>query len=70
MAALTFQRWAHLDRPKTDRYGSSVCAVWVAPASAPDGPRTLDTGLAMLRVGMAWWYQAYESELAPKARGQ
>jgi endonuclease YncB( thermonuclease family) len=70
LAALTFQRWARLECRKTDRYGRSVCAVWVAPASSPDGPRTLDAGLAMLTVGMAWWYRAYAAEQTPGARGQ
>lgn len=70
MAALTFQRWARLDCRKTDRYGRSICAMWVAPATAPDGPQTLDVGLAMLTVGMAWWYRAYASEQTPEVRRQ
>lgn len=70
MAALTFQRWARLDCPKTDRYGRSVCNVWVAPASSPAGPRTLDAGRAMVTQGMAWWYRASAREQAPQARGQ
>ncbi|PZP91153.1 MAG: nuclease [Variovorax paradoxus] len=70
LAALTFQRWARLECRKTDRYGRNVCAVWVAPSSSPDGPQTLDAGLEMLTVGMAWWYRAYAREQAPEDRGR
>ena len=70
LSALTFQRWARLDCSKTDRYGRSVCGVWVAPATAPDGPKTLDAGLAMVTQGLAWWYRAYASEQSHEARGQ
>lgn len=70
LAGLVFQRWARLDCPKTDRYGRSICSVWVAPASGPNGPQTLDAGLALVTQGMAWWYRAYARDQAPKARGQ
>lgn len=70
MSALVFGKAARLDCYKTDRYGRSVCNVWVAPASAPDGPQTLDAGLAMITQGMAWWYRAYAGEQTPQARGQ
>ena len=42
----------------------------VAPASSPRGPRTLDAGLAMVTVGMAWWYRAYSREQTAQERGQ
>jgi endonuclease YncB( thermonuclease family) len=70
MSDLTFGRQARLECHKTDRYGRSVCNVWVAPASATSGPLTLDAGLAMVTAGMAWWYRAYSSEQTPDARGQ
>jgi endonuclease YncB( thermonuclease family) len=70
LAGLVFQRWARLNCPKTDRYGRSICSVWVAPASGPNGPRTLDAGLALVTQGMAWWYRAYARDQAPQARGQ
>ncbi|WP_406626131.1 thermonuclease family protein [Acidovorax sp. SDU_ACID1] len=70
LSELTFQKQARLDCPKTDRYRRKVCTVWVAPASAPDGPRTLDAGLAMVTQGMAWWYRAYSREQTAEARGQ
>lgn len=67
MSDLVFGKPARLDCYKTDRYGRSV---WVAPASAPSGPQTLDAGLAMVTQGMAWWYRAYAGEQTSQARGQ
>lgn len=70
LSDLTFNRWAEFRCGKTDRYQRKVCSVWVAPASKPDGPRTLDAGLAMVGTGMAWWYRAYAREQTPQERGQ
>ena len=70
LSDIAFNKPARLECIKTDRYGRSVCNVWVAPASAPSGPQTLDAGLAMVTVGMAWWYRAYAREQTPQARGQ
>lgn len=69
LAEIAFQKEAKLDCYKTDRWKRQVCNVWVAPASAPDGPKTLDAGLAMITLGMAWWYRAYSNEQMPEARG-
>lgn len=70
LATLTFHRWARLDCQKIDRYGRSVCNVWVTPDAASNGPKTLDAGRAMVTQGMAWWYRACAWEQAPEARGQ
>jgi endonuclease YncB( thermonuclease family) len=70
LSDLTFSKVVDLRCTKTDRYGRSVCSVWVAPASAPDGPQALDAGLAMVTLGMAWWYRAYAREQTPQERGQ
>jgi endonuclease YncB( thermonuclease family) len=70
LSDLVYMKEAALDCPKTDRYGRSVCKVMVAPASAPRGPKTLDAGLAMVTLGMAWWYWAYAREQTPQERGQ
>ncbi|AVQ81632.1 thermonuclease family protein [Variovorax sp. PMC12] len=70
LSDLVYMKEAALDCPKTDRYGRSVCRVMVAPASAPSGPKTLDAGLAMITVGMAWWYRTYAREQTPQERGQ
>lgn len=68
LSDLVFQRLAELRCGKTDRYQRKVCSVWVAPAASPDGPRTLDAGLAMVNTGMAWWYRAYAREQSPQER--
>ena len=70
LSDITFGKTADLLCKKNDRYGRSVCTVMVAPASAPDGPKTLDAGLAMITLGMAWWYRAYSREQTPQERGQ
>ncbi|WP_437177178.1 thermonuclease family protein [Comamonas testosteroni] len=70
LAELTFQKEGELRCTKTDRYKRQVCSVWVAPASSPAGPRTLDAGLAMVTQGMAWWYCAYAREQSAQERGQ
>ena len=70
MSELVYGKPARLECSKTDRYGRSVCNVWVAPGSAPDGPLTLDAGLAMVTRGMAWWYRAFAREQTAEARGQ
>lgn len=70
LSDLTFYKTARLDCVKSDRYGRRVCNVWVAPNSNPNGPQKLDAGLAMVTLGMAWWYRAYSREQTPEARGQ
>jgi endonuclease YncB( thermonuclease family) len=70
MSELVYGKEVDLDCLKTDRYGRSVCKVMVTPASAPRGPKTLDAGLAMVTVGMAWWYRDYAREQTPQERGQ
>lgn len=70
LAELTFQKEAELRCNKTDRYKRQVCSVWVTPASAPNGQRILDAGLAMVTQGMAWWYRAHSREQSPQERGQ
>ena len=62
LSNLVFMKDADLDCPKTDRYGRSVCKVMVAPESASHGTKSLDAGLAMVTLGMAWWYRAYARE--------
>lgn len=42
----------------------------MAPDSAPAGRKTLDVGLAIVTVGMAWWYRAYSQEQTAEERGQ
>ncbi|WP_419095623.1 thermonuclease family protein [Comamonas brasiliensis] len=62
LAELTFRKEAELRCTKIDRHKRQVCSTEVAPASAPSGPRTLDTGLLMVTQGIAWWYREQSSQ--------
>ncbi|SEM25795.1 nuclease homologue [Variovorax sp. YR750] len=70
MSDLVYMKDVALDCRKTDRYGRSVCRVHVAPNSAPGGPQTIDAGLTMITLGLAWWYRDYAREQTPQERGQ
>jgi endonuclease YncB( thermonuclease family) len=70
LSELTYMKEAELRCNKIDHYKRHVCSVWIAPASTPKGPRTLDAGLAMITTGMAWWYRAYAKEQSAQERGQ
>lgn len=70
LSDLVYMKEAELRCNKTDRYKRHICSVWIAPGSAPHGPRTLDAGLAMVTAGIAWWYRAYAREQSPQDRGK
>ncbi|MDR6524605.1 endonuclease YncB(thermonuclease family) [Variovorax paradoxus] len=70
MSDLVYMKEVDLDCRKTDRYGRSVCRVRVTPNSAPNGLKTLDAGLAMITLGMAWWYRDYAREQTVEERAQ
>lgn len=70
MSDMVFMKDADLDCLSIDRYGRSVCKVRVTPRAAPNGPKTLDPGLAMVTVGMAWWYRDYARQQTSQERGQ
>lgn len=70
MSDLVYKKDVELRCYKQDRYKRQICSVWVAPQSAPDGPKTLDAGLQMVDIGMAWWYRQYAREQTPEERGQ
>lgn len=70
LSEVIYKQTVEMQCPKTDHYKRSVCTVRVAPRSAPDGPRTLDVGLAMVSIGLAWWYRDYAKEQTPQERGQ
>ena len=59
-------------REKKDRYGRTLCTAWVTPASCtrPGCEFTLDAGLAMLTVGLAWWPPQFAREQTAQQRGQ
>ncbi len=70
LSAITLGKLATLRCKPTEGDQQQACSVWVAPASAPDGPRTLDAGLAMTTLGMARWQRAHAAALSPQERGQ
>ena len=66
LRALVAGKQVRVDYDKRDRYGRIVGVVWVrAPdmqcASEPC-PKTLDAGLYLVTVGLAWWYRRYARE--------
>ena len=70
-------RWLRASAPETDsgRLQPSISELRHsvprhAISSAPRGPMMLDADLAMITVGMAWWYRAYSREQTAQERGQ
>ncbi|MDQ7972300.1 MAG: thermonuclease family protein [Rhodocyclaceae bacterium] len=61
LASLVARRPVRLACVDTDRFERRVCQVWVAPAETPDGPPTVDAGLALVAAGQAWWYRHFAS---------
>lgn len=70
LSALTLGELARLETDKTDKYGRRVGKLWVRPKDCPRCGLTLDAGLAMLTVGLAWWYRHYADEQSPDDRGR
>ena len=70
LSDIAFGKQANLVCTNKDRYQRHVCKVMVSTASNPDGPKTLDAGLAMITVGLAWWHKAYSREQTLEERGQ
>ena len=59
LVELALGRLAAAACPKTDRYGRSVCTVWI---------NDVDVGLAQLRAGFAWHYKRYAPEQSTEQR--
>ncbi len=73
LAQIAYRKTARLDcQHDEDRYHRRVCRVQVAPDACTEArcAKTLDAGLAMLTVGMAWWSRAHAGEQGPTERGQ
>ena len=62
LSDLAFDRWARLECVKNDRYGRSVRKVMVMPPPGGGAAPELDAGLAMIKMGMAWWYRKYSRD--------
>jgi endonuclease YncB( thermonuclease family) len=70
LTALALDAEARLEMDKTDKYDRLVGKLWVQPADCPKCGRTLDVSMAMLSVGLAWWYRYYADEQSPEDRGR
>lgn len=68
--AMAYQKDAHLECHKTDRYGRRICKVWVQPSDCPACGQTLDIGLAQVIAGLAWWYREYAREQTAEDQGR
>lgn len=60
LSDLIYMKTVQLDCYKTDRYRRNICNV----STKEHG----DIGLAMIRLGMAWWYRDYAKEQTADAR--
>ena len=72
MGEMVFGKEVRVDDRKKDRYGRTIGRVWVATDECrlPDCPKTLDAGMALLTVGLAWHYKKYDREQSEEERGQ
>jgi len=72
MSDMVFGKEVRVDDRKKDKYGRTIGRVWVASAEcqASDCPKTLDAGMALLTMGLAWHYKKYEMEQPEEERGQ
>ncbi len=72
MSDLVFEKEVRIDDRKKDKYERTVGRVWVAPAEclASDCPKTLDAGMALLTMGLAWHYKKYATEQPEVEREQ
>jgi endonuclease YncB( thermonuclease family) len=68
MSDLVFDKEVRLEGDKRDRYGRTVAKVWVTPPDCPRCGQTLDAGLTLLTVGLAWHYKKYQKEQTAEDR--
>lgn len=62
LALLTRNQRVTVDGGKTDRYQRRIGIVRVAPTECSSCAPSIDVGLALIGVGLAWHYRAYERE--------
>jgi endonuclease YncB( thermonuclease family) len=67
---LVLDKEVRLETRKKDRYGRLLGKLWVQPAECPGCGRTLDVNLAMLTVGLAWWYRYYREDQSKEDQGR
>ena len=67
---LVLNQAVRLETTGKDKYGRLLGKLWVQPADCPSCGKTLDANLAMLTVGLAWWYRFYKEEQSPEDQGR
>lgn len=67
---LVLNKEARLESTGKDKYGRLLGKLWVRPADCRGCGKTLDANLAMLTVGLAWYYRFYKDELSAEDRGR
>jgi len=67
---LVLDKEVRLETRKKDRYGRLLGKLWVQPADCPGCGKTLDANLAMLTMGLAWWYRYYREDQSPEDQGR
>ena len=72
MSDMVFGKEVRIDDRKKDKYGRTIGRVWVASTECHESecPKTLDAGMALLAMGLAWHYKAYEKEQPEEERAQ
>jgi len=72
MAALVFGKEVDVQWRKHDRYQRIIGKVMVTNLNCRTTlcPRTLDTGLAQITAGLAWWYQKYAKDQSAEDAGR
>jgi endonuclease YncB( thermonuclease family) len=67
---LLLNKEVRVESHKSDVYGRLLGKVWVQPIDCPRCGKTLDANLAMLTVGLAWWYRYYKDDQSPEDQGR
>jgi endonuclease YncB( thermonuclease family) len=70
LAELVLDQDIRLETGKRDKYGRLLGKLWVQPPDCPRCGKTLDANLAMLTVGLAWWYRYYRAEQSEEDQGR
>ena len=70
LRSLVLNKQVRLDVNGKDKYGRLLGKLWVQPADCPSCAKTLDANLAMLTVGLAWYYRYFKDDLSPEDQGR
>jgi endonuclease YncB( thermonuclease family) len=67
---LVLNQDVRLETTGKDKYGRLLGKLRVEPADCRGCGKTLDANLAMLTVGLAWYYRFFKDELSPEDQGR